>query len=104
MRNCYWCLKDGHLKAQCRSFLAGKPRAVRISSLEADPDWEEDCSCCDVECDTFPEEAEESSDESADEWSVTEQVVVDHGPLLPSSGGPTATTAADPWNLSAMNP
>ena len=48
---CYWCQKPGHMKRDCKSFLAGKPKtpaAQAAASLEATQegtpqnDWEQD--------------------------------------------------------------
>ena len=84
-RACHWCKKIGHLKPECRSWLAGKPKT--LASLEAE--WEEDCgSCC--QCDALSEH-EESEQDSADEESgwmpETEAAVVDSAPLV-----------LDPWS------
>ena len=63
-RFCHWCKKQGHLKEVCRSFLAGKPKA--ISSLTEG--WEEECSsCCDI--DALSQSGETESEISDDENS-----------------------------------
>ena len=119
-RNCWWCLKDGHLKAQCRSFLAGKPKAVRIASLDEDKEWEEDCSCVDIAADALDEESEDSSDDSDEAWTVAEgrqrqEQRVAAAQRLGHSSGTTklapsglqileAAAAIDPWNQSATDP
>ena len=44
-RTCNWCQKVGHLKSDCRSFLAGRPKAPKpanAGSLDAEGDWQED--------------------------------------------------------------
>ena len=47
----YWCKKTGHLKANCRDFLDGKPKTPGVSSLE---DWVEHTGL-DVEADMLEE-------------------------------------------------
>jgi hypothetical protein len=63
-RFCHWCKKQGHLKEVCRSFLAGKPKA--ISSFTEG--WVEECSsCCDI--DALSQSGETESEISDDENS-----------------------------------
>ena len=74
-RECHWCLKPGHLIAECRAKLAGKPKTKRSAGANScDEEWEEDDPCgsvdlpCDAcDCEDDPDVAAASSDEWTDE-------------------------------------
>ena len=71
-RVCHWCKKAGHLKRDCRRFLAGKPKVPEAqggaSSLEH-PDWEADDDS-DVEGleDCFPFDDLDSDDADGEDF------------------------------------
>ena len=56
-RDCYWCGKPGHVKATCRSWLAGKPKTAGISSLD-EGEWEEPMESVECECSPLTEDSE----------------------------------------------
>ena len=97
-RICHWCRKQGHLKEVCRSFLAGKPKA--ISSLTEG--WEEDCSCCDVDA---LSEAESEASSNHGEWEIQtsdSSLRMSSWPLgqqVPlATLEPVGTEVFDPWS------
>ena len=89
-RVCHWCHKPGHLKENCKIFLAGKPKLPKpasAASLEegaaAQNDWEQDsgsleedlesleiCQECDVD---MVENADDFAFDGIDDWD--EQVM-----------------------------
>ncbi len=81
-RTCHWCQKPGHLKAQCRSYLSGKPKvpAPRPAGSLEQPDWEEDLVALgddDLEpCFPLQDDDDDDDEDEEDYLEVSEE---DHG-------------------------
>jgi hypothetical protein len=73
-RKCHHCQKVGHLKWECRSFLAGKPKVIanlEPGDWEAEAEDEEDAGYLDEEITPLEEESDgegESDGEESESW------------------------------------
>ena len=78
-RICHWCQKAGHLKQECRSFLAGKPKVragTGAASLEEE-DWQEDLGAdgLDLGADSLDEIGLDDLDECEEFQTAGDQLI-----------------------------